>query len=161
MTDANIINPFLNATINVVKTMCYMEVKPGKPFVKKMNNPQGDVTGIIGLASDAYKGSMAIIFAKDVALAVVSGMLMGEVFEDITEDVVDAVGELTNMISGGAKREFSEQGLKFDMALPSMITGHNHSVHHQAKRAPIICIPFDVEAGTFWVEACLVKQNDE
>ena len=160
MADASVINPFLNATLDVFTTMCFMTPKPGKPFVKNGNDPQGDITGIIGMASEKMKGTMALIFPKDVAIAVVSKMLMGQQFTDITDEVVDGIGELTNMISGGAKRELNEQGMLFVMALPSMVKGYNHSVHHQADTEAVICIPFDVEAGRFYVEACMQQEEE-
>ena len=32
--DVTLINPFINATINVLETMAFMTVTPGKPFLK-------------------------------------------------------------------------------------------------------------------------------
>jgi len=37
--DAKIINPFLEAAVNVIKTMAMVEVVPGKPFLKKTRQP--------------------------------------------------------------------------------------------------------------------------
>ena len=39
------INPFLEGTIEVIKTMAFIEPRPGKPYLKTGNNAQGDITG--------------------------------------------------------------------------------------------------------------------
>ena len=44
------INPFINATINVLSTMARIEPSLQKPHLKSEVKSHGDVTGIIGLA---------------------------------------------------------------------------------------------------------------
>ena len=43
--DVTLINPFINATINVLETMAFITVTAGKPYVKKANVAVGAVTG--------------------------------------------------------------------------------------------------------------------
>ena len=52
------INPFLNATTNVLKTMAFTEAKPGKPYRKDDEAATGDITGIIGITG-ATEGSLS------------------------------------------------------------------------------------------------------
>ncbi len=148
---SEIIRPFLESTINVLKTMAFVDCKPGKPFIKKGPEPRGDVTGLIGMASATVSGSMALVFSTDAILQIVSGML-GEEFSEVNEDVLDCVGELTNMISGGARAGLAKLNMKFDMALPTMIQGAHHIVEHKTKSA-VVVIPFNIEKGTFYIEA--------
>ena len=147
------INPFLNAATNVIQTMAFTKVIPGKPALKTNNLSYGVVTGIIGLASDRLKGNMLLSFDQSAILAIVSKML-DEQFTEVNKDVVDAVGELTNMISGGAKKELSEKGFTFDMAVPVVITGEGVEISQLSKK-PTIQIPFETEDGIFVVEANL------
>lgn len=151
------INPFLDATLNVITTMAFIELKAGKPFIKKGEEPLGDITGVIGFVGDRLMGSMAIVFPKECALKIVSSML-GEEITEMNSDIIDAVGELTNMISGGAKRDLSEKGFAFEMAIPSMITGRQHTVYHKTK-GHVLVIPFEMEEGIFYVEACFQEPN--
>jgi chemotaxis protein CheX len=148
-----ILRPFLESTMNVLKTMAFLDPKPGKPFVKSGPEPKGDVTGVIGLASESHQGSMAIVFPRATILQIVSSML-GENYTEVTSDVLDCVGELTNMISGGARASLAKMGLKFEMAIPTMIQGEHHIVEHKTSGGGVICIPFNIESGTFYVEAC-------
>ncbi len=148
------VNPFLSATLRVLKTMASVEASPGKPFLKKEGGAHGDVSGIIGITGPV-NGSMSLSFSRNCILKIMAGML-GEEMEqeaEITKDVKDAVGELTNMISGDARNELGQQGYLFQIALPTVITGLNHEIQHKCK-APTIAIPFDTDAGPFVVEVC-------
>ncbi len=146
------INPFLSAIMNVLTTMAMMEVKPGKPYIKKNEVACGDVTGIIGMASDQAKGTLAVTFTEKVILEITKRML-GEDVTTIDETVCDMVGEITNMVTGGAKSQLSEKGYYFDMAIPSVIAGKDHIIRHKSK-APIVIVPFDTSAGDFFIEIC-------
>lgn len=150
-----VIRPFLESTMNVLKTMAFVDPKPGAPFIKKGPEPRGDVTGVIGLAGEREQGSMAIVFTKPAILQIVSSML-GETFTEVTPDVLDCVGELTNMISGGARASLVKVGMKFEMAIPTMIQGDHHIVEHRSS-APVVCIPFNLESGSFYIEACIMQ----
>ncbi|MGD0282613.1 MAG: chemotaxis protein CheX [Dissulfurispiraceae bacterium] len=145
-------NPFLISTMNVMKTMARTDAKPGKPFLKSDKSAKGDVTGIVGMRGEQAKGSLAITFTEPAILHIYSQML-GEKAEKISDELVDCVGEITNMICGGAKAILSEKGYKFEMAIPSMIAGKAHTVFHKTN-GKIICIPFDTSAGSFFLEIC-------
>ncbi len=126
------VNPFLVSIMNVLATMAKTEAKPEKPFLKSEKSAKGDVTGIIGLTGDKAKGSLAITFTEPATLHIVSQML-GENAQKIDESVADCVGEITNMVTGGAKKILSEKGYKFDMAIPSTVIGRNHSIIHKTR----------------------------
>lgn len=151
------INPFINATMNVLSTMGGVAPKPQKPHLKNGSRSYGEVTGIIGLAGKEAKGSFAVSFSKSCIVKVVSNML-GEDIEDLENDIIDAVGEIANMISGGARAELENKGYSFEMAIPSVISGMGHKVVHMTD-FPIIVVPFDTEHGPFFVEACLKTEK--
>ena len=149
---AEYLNPFISSTKNVLETMAQTKVTAKKPKLKDTDATFGDVTGIIGLASDQVEGSMTISFKKACILQIVGRMLMEDPQSEINEDIVDAVGELTNMICGGAKAEFGKLGLNFSLATPTMVTGQGVKIHQQSDE-PIIVIPFQTDAGDFVLEA--------
>jgi len=150
--DVQLINPFINATLNVLSTMAFVNPSAGKPYLKKDNIAQGDVTGVIGITGEA-NGTISVTFDRGSILQVVSNMF-GEEIAEINNEVADAVGELTNMISGQARRELETQGKLFQAAIPSVITGPNHTVTHITK-GPKIAIPFTIDQGVFTIEVCL------
>jgi len=150
--DVQLINPFINATLNVLSTMAFVNPVAGKPYLKKDNIAHGDVTGVIGITGEA-NGTISVTFDQGSILQVVSNMF-GEEIAEINSEVADAVGELTNMISGQARRELETQGKLFQAAIPSVITGPNHTVTHITK-GPKIAIPFTIDQGVFTIEVCL------
>ncbi len=147
-----IINPFLEAVSNVLGTMAMLQSQPGKPSLKKDATAQGDVSGIIGMSGKNVAGSMAISFPKQVVFAMVKRML-GDDITEIDETVTDLVGEVTNMVAGGAKNKLMENGYDIGMATPVIVTGEGHQIKHKANGNKII-LPFKTEVGDFYVEIC-------
>ncbi len=148
---AEVINPFLEATVSVVKTMALVEPVPGKPYIKKGNSAVGDVSGIVGITG-MTEGSICLTFSKSCILSIVSKMF-GEDQKEINEEVKDAVGELTNMISGDSRRRLEAIGYCFNGAIPSVVSGKGHEIKHITK-GPILSIPFSTNHGNFTVEVC-------
>lgn len=148
------INPFINATINVLETMAFVTVSAGKPYLKKDNVAVGDVSGVLGLTGVA-NGTIAVTFEEKCILTIVSNMF-GETMDTLNHEIADAVGELTNMISGQARRELEEVGKVFKAAIPSVVTGRNHSIIHYSD-GPKIAIPFRTEGGEFTIEVCFER----
>jgi chemotaxis protein CheX len=152
--DVNIINPFLNATLNVLETMAFVKAEAAKPYLKKDNVAQGDVSGIVGITG-AAKGTVSITFDEFSILKIVSNMF-GEEMQEINPEISDAVGELTNMISGQARQEIEKTGKILHGAIPTVVTGKNHKLISMTK-GPKIAIPFKTDAGNFTVEVCLER----
>ncbi len=144
------INPFLSSMLNVMSTMAQMELTPEKPKLKKNEVAMGDVSGLIGMVSPQAKGSLSITFDEPLALATMKGMV-GEAPDEVNEEITDLVGEITNMVTGGAKRMLSEKGIEFDMATPIVVSGNQHMIHHKAK-GPIVIIPLKSEFGKAYIE---------
>ena len=152
--DTSVINPFLKATVNVLKTMAYTEAVPQKPRLKEDNRASGDITGVIGMADETFFGAMIVSFSKSCILNICSLMFGEPLKEEIDEEVMDAVGELTNMICGGAKAELAKLDYKFNMATPTLIKGRGVEISYYSC-SPTIVIPFETEHGDFVVEANL------
>lgn len=146
------ITPLLEATVNVLTTMAMVEVTKGNPVRKENSMPLGDITGLIDLLGPGGNGSLAISFSEPAILEITEKML-GEKIAIIDETVIDVVGEITNIITGDAKRIFSEQGTEFDLTTPSVILGKESELIHSVK-GELIVIPFSVSAGDFYVELC-------
>ncbi|MEN6331179.1 MAG: chemotaxis protein CheX [Smithella sp.] len=148
------INPFLEGTVSVLKTMAFVEPRSGKPYLKMDNLAKGDISGIIGLTGSAA-GSLALSFSEGAILRIVSNML-GEDLKSINGDVKDAVGELTNMVSGVARKNLEAKGFYIQAAIPTIVSGKDHSISH-VKGGPSLIIPFEIDEGVFVVDVCLVE----
>ncbi|TSA46851.1 MAG: chemotaxis protein CheX [Deltaproteobacteria bacterium] len=152
------INSFLEGTIEVLKTMAMVEPTVGKPYLKKGNQAKGDVSGIIGLTGSA-RGSLAVSFSEKSILLIVSNMI-GEKYMEINDEVRDAVGEITNMIAGVARKKLESQGYNITAAIPTVVSGKDHAILHVLGGASII-VPFEVGNGAFYVDFCLDDTRKE
>lgn len=112
--------------------------------------PTHEISGVIGLSGRA--AGMAILsFSPELALRATSVMLMCEATE-VDSDVVDAVGELANMVAGAAKAELEEYELS--VSLPNVVIGRGHQIRFPSNVTPI-CIPFETEFGPLTLEVGL------
>ena len=73
---------------------------------------------------------------------------------ELNTDVVDAVGELTNMVAGGAKSQLTEYQLS--ISLPGVIKGAGHEVCFPSDVTPI-CVPFTCVWGALKIEVGLAE----
>lgn len=152
--DTEFINPFLNATLHVLKVQTGIEAIPQKIYLKNTNDSlTGDVSGIIAIVSDSFCGSVVISFPEKTFLGIMSGML-GETYTELNKDIIDGAGEITNMIFGQAKTVLNEKGYGIKIAIPSVITGKDHSLSAMTKGA-VVVIPFSTSVGNFFIEVGL------
>ncbi|MCA9300120.1 MAG: chemotaxis protein CheX [Phycisphaerales bacterium] len=153
--DAKFIAPFMSSTQNVFSTMLQLPVEIGEPHVKDTQKPSFDVSGIIGVSGDMV-GSIVLSFPRQTAERVVA-LFTGAEFEYGGEDFADAVGELVNMISGGAKAGLA--GINASISCPSVVVGEGHSVSLRSD-APCIAIPFNTDCGEFVLEVALAECSE-
>lgn len=144
------INPFIRSVSNVFDTMLNCSVARGDIWLKSDSRPSYMVSGVIGLSGQAF-GMVVLSLPEKIALKSAAVMLMEET-TTLNADVLDAVGELTNIIAGGAKAELVKY--QMSVSMPSVITGHDHEVHFPLNIRPI-GIPFKTDWGDFALEVGL------
>ena len=149
-----LIAAFTKATNHVLKTMAFLEPEPLPVETKYDKALSGDVSAIIGMTSPKKNLSLAITFSKAAALKLHSSML-GEELDEINADVGDAVGELTNIICGQARKNLSENGIDMDASIPMVIIGKNLSIHPMG--ATSMVLPFRIDGLSLYVEISVEK----
>lgn len=149
---ADYINPFLTSLTSTFQTMVNCELRRGKLELKQHAKLKYPVSGVIGLSGKAV-GTVVINLSESVARKSASAMLMMEITE-INDDVVDAVGELANMVAGAAKAELEEYELS--ISLPNVITGSHHDIRFPSNVTPI-CVPFESDFGPLVLEVGLAS----
>jgi len=153
--NVNIINPFLNATLEIINELAGIGYEVEKPYIKKDEYGRGDITGIIGL-SGSVKGTVAVTFDENTVLYIVSKVLH-ETFTKVDDMVIDTAGELTNMITGRAIDKLAKNGFDLMLSVPTVVHGKNHRVSHHTE-GPKIAIPFSSFMGKFTVEVSFDKE---
>lgn len=151
--DVDFLNPFLTATIKVLSTQASTEAKPGRVFKKQPGeNFDYEISGVIGVVSDVFAGSVVIGFPTETFLKIM-GRLTGEDYREISQEIADGAAELTNIIFGQAKVTLNELGYGIKTALPSVVLGKSNAVF-AALKGPRVVIPFATDVGPFFVEIC-------
>lgn len=152
--DVKFVNAFLEAAIKVMKVQSQTDVVPGAPFLRNAKEAfNGDISGVIGLVSDAFNGAIIINFPEPTFLGIISRML-GEKFESLTPEISDGAAELTNIIFGQAKVTLNELGYGIKMATPSVVVGKNHPISNYTS-VQRMSVPFTCDLGSFTIEICL------
>jgi chemotaxis protein CheX len=149
---AEYINPFVSAAADVFSTMLQCELTRGKLTIGNGSQPTMDISGIIGLSGRA-SGTVVLSLDRAVALSATE-ILLSQTCTSIDGDVIDAVGELTNMVAGRAKAGLEH--LKMSLALPTVITGKNHVISFGSV-TQTLAIPFTCEWGGVVLEVGLVE----
>lgn len=149
---ADYINPFISSLVNTFETMLSCPLTRGQLYLKTNDTKLHEVSGIIGLSGQA-QGTVVLSLEQSVALQATATLLMCETSE-INSDVVDAVGELTNMVAGSAKAQLTEY--KLSISLPGVIKGQGHEVCFPSDVTPI-CVPFTCPWGNLKIEVGLTE----
>ena len=140
------IQPFINVCKNVYKEFVNLELDAKMPyFMEKDSVTEWDVSGVIGLTGEA-RGAVVISMKQELAIKLTS-ILTGKQHSTLDADVVDAVGEIINIIAGNAKQEL-EEAFRLVISLPTIVKGREHSINWPEGQARVICIPFTItESG--------------
>ncbi|QTA81694.1 Chemotaxis phosphatase CheX-like domain-containing protein [Desulfonema limicola] len=144
--DVKLIDPFINATLNVLKTMAFTKAHTDGPYMKNEKRAKGDVSGVIGITGD-YNGSLSVSFPEKSILTIVSNMF-GEEMTEVDDEIRDAVGEITNMVSGQARQELDVIGISLESAIPTVISGKDHTIKHITSY-PVVALTFALDEGEF------------
>ena len=144
--DPKMLDCFGDSVQNVFKTMLGIHVRAESPALKTKQLRSFDISGIISFTGDML-GSAIIRFNNDTAINLVELFAM-ERYEVDNEDFVDAVGELCNMVSGNAKKNFD---LTAGISVPSVVFGGGHMVA-RLKGVPAYIIYCETKHGDFVIE---------
>lgn len=146
------VNPFLTAAVEVFRLMLDLPLRRGEISLKQDHSPMYEVSGMIGL-SGPCRGMVVVSIDRPTAMRLAQKMLGTEIPE-WNADVLDAVGELTNMIAGAAKTKLHEQQLS--IGLPTVLVGKLDALKFPPG-VPQLIIPFDCELGAVAVQVGLTE----
>lgn len=152
----NIIESIISAAENVFQTMIFMDIKSQAPFERKGMGSLSDITAIISLTGDII-GSIAVSMNTDSAREVISNMLGDEITD--VQEIIDGVGEITNLVVGMAKTVLSELSCQFEISVPIVVTGKGVNIqHYSTQNKSLTTIPFYMEDKSFFQLELYLKE---
>ncbi|MDR1494377.1 MAG: chemotaxis protein CheX [Planctomycetaceae bacterium] len=155
LTDVDFINPVISSLEETFDTMLNCKIARVGLSLMENNTALYPVSGIIGINGKTAVGTVVLTMAESVALRAASTLLMTDM-SDLNEDVMDAVGELTNMVAGATKARLGQYNLS--MGLPSVFYGTQCHIHFPANAHPI-AIPFQSNWGALALEVGFTFMN--
>lgn len=144
--DPAMVAPFLHSVRNVFTTMVKVPTTVERPHLKASPGVSYDVSSIIGFSGDVV-GSVVLSFQQDAAVKLVAAFA-GMEMPYGSADFTDAVGELANMVAGGAKSLMKRVST---ITVPTVVIGPGH-ILARLSDVPCIVLPCVSPAGRFAVE---------
>ena len=159
LDQTKIVTAILAAATEVFSTMLGFELTAGEPYRQPSKpEPANGIVALIGLTGN-WVGTGSISCSGEFARKISGQLLMSE-FSSIDPEVLDAIGEIANMIVGGFKNALEPEVGVLGMSIPVVVFGHNFtaaSIH----TAEWVIVPFTSGCESFVVKACLAPQSDQ
>lgn len=151
---------FAKGAEHTIHNTVQQSVKMGQPSIIRNHVSKGDVIGRLPMTdpNESIQCHLEISFQKDTACYLLQAML-GEQASEISQEVRDVAGEMTNMIYCHARKALNESGLNFQMAIPQV----RLAAEGKPAREPQLTfvIPFTVgDKLALWVEIAIFEAAD-
>jgi chemotaxis protein CheX len=141
------IQPFIDVTVDVFKQFIGCDIKTGRPHFSEQSDVKNwDVSSVIGFTGEA-RGAVVVSFKVGLAIEL-TNMLTEQNHSTIDDEVIDAVGEIVNIIAGNVKRNL-EAEFRLVISLPTVIHGKDFTLTWPTSQTRVICIPFILFEETF------------
>jgi chemotaxis protein CheX len=153
-----LVKSVVSAAKDVFGTMLGLEITPCDPHLDQSAPTETErVVALIGLAG-TWVGTGMITCTPDFACKIASTMLMME-YDSVTEDVLDAMAEMANMIFGNVKTELEEHLGGLGLSIPTVIFGRNFATRSVGQQAWTV-VPLKCGTDSLELKICLAKNHD-
>jgi chemotaxis protein CheX len=157
LSQEQIVKALVESTTEVFTTMLGTAVTAGPASVERSLPPSAEgVVALVGLAGP-WIGTGGIGCSAELACKFCSLLLMTE-SSAVNDEVLDAVGELANMIVGSFKTRIEEHVGALGLSIPTVIYGRNFTARSLSNGDWII-VPFECEGSILQVEVCLAPNG--
>ncbi len=125
-------------------------------IVAPIKSFEHSITAMIGLAG-TYDGTVSLHTPMNLAMDFTAGML-GMAVTELDDDVLDALGEISNMVAGSVKDYLSRSGAILKISTPSVVAGDKYR-YLSGNQSDTLTLGFTSGAHLFLVcVTVLVKQ---
>ena len=146
------------AAADVFSTMLGLEIKTGTPYMDERAPTVSDgVLAVVSMAGN-WTGAGVISCSAEFACRVCNLLLMTEAAA-VDEEVLDAVGEVANMIVGNFKTMVEEHAGPLALSIPTVIFGKNFT-SRSLGTASWVVVPIEFQQESIELRACLAVSKD-
>lgn len=155
MTHDRLVAFVRTAAHEVFDTMLGAPLEDLEPYQKADAPAPGDgVVALIGMAG-AWAGTGTFCCSALTACRISAALLMQE-YASVDEEVLDAVGEVTNMVLGNVKSALEEDLGAMGLSIPTVIYGRNFVTRSIAPGNWSV-VPFRWQGETLEIHVCLSR----
>jgi len=138
------IDPFIEASRNVIAETLGTEPTIGKPYIKTAPYASESVVTFIGITGE-IRGNAVFSFHREAVLRIASTMMGGMSVQELDEMTKSAIAELCNMILGNAATLLSRKRIHVEITPPTVLTGDN--LQFSPAKGEVVCIPIHTGDG--------------
>lgn len=139
---AEYLNPFIEASQAVLKTILNTEIELGKIYLKSSPFSVSYVIIMIGVVGK-IKGQVCLEMTTETSRKIASVMMGGMTVIEMDEISSSAISELGNMIMGNTCTIFSKNEVYVDITPPTILTGDKIRI---SNKIATISIPLMIQS---------------
>ncbi len=113
----------VSATTTLFETMIMLDLKFNGSALTTETHIKSDVAAMVSFMGK-YHGIIGLFCSEKFSLKIASSMMMEEM-PDFTTEVIDAVGELANMIAGNVKTKITADYGEMELSIPMILVAND------------------------------------
>ena len=156
--DSAVILNLANGINTTLKTMTDLVATFDKPYVGANWKSPTEFSVILELSVDPFKGILFFHFDKSVAQSIIEKLTGSAIDSSNNTEILDGIGEVSNMFYGTAKTKLNESGFKLKMSVPKPCL--TKDLPESVGDFKNMIIPFKILSKNCFVEI-VVFLNDE
>ncbi|MCC6538493.1 MAG: chemotaxis protein CheX [Bryobacterales bacterium] len=132
-----------------------MEPRRGKPSVDSPGpGPIGGVSAMVGIVG-SWTGTGAVSCDEALACKLAGAMLMSQ-YDKVDDDVLDAMGEIANMVIGNIKTNLESDLGPLQLGVPTVTYGRDFATRSTVKTSWTL-VPFECGGDTLFVQVLMTE----
>lgn len=150
--DKEVLLNLTNGVAETLKTMADMSTHFEKPFISTSWAPPNEISVFLNVESDPFRGMIYFHFLKSVAELAIEKLTGSKPTPDSPE-ILDGVGEISNIFYGLAKTKLNQLGFQLKLSQP-----HPYWTKELPPRignTVSLVIPFKIENQACYIEIAL------
>lgn len=125
--DAKLVNPIIDAFMDVMPQMGFPMPKRLRVYLQDRNVISNGVTLMVGFTKQMH-GKVIYNMTADTARYIASTMMFGIPVTKFNELAQSALREMSNMLTARAATHYSEMGLEVDITTPELVIDEDHTI---------------------------------
>lgn len=143
----------------IFSTMIGMEDTKSTPVpINPVNLFRNGITAMVGMVG-TYNGIVSLHGSRPLACRMTSEILDAPVAE-VNDSVLDAIGEIANMITGSFKMHLSTGGLDIRISTPSVVTGDEYIISMSGTHDTLTLL-YDIDDEWLIVSIAIEREHEE